>query len=146
MTQSMAMLTLSEPEDAPVPSSVAIVFRAIAHPTRRDVLELLRPGPQSAGEIALAFPASRAAISKHVKELQRADLVKEERRGRNRFYSLNTQPLNAIERWLRSYSRFGIAWNQGLPFDDNRPASEEKQAAAKRTSIEIPSKLISMNR
>jgi DNA-binding transcriptional ArsR family regulator len=136
MNQTTTILTQTQIQEAPVPSPVAIVFRAVAHPTRRDVLELLRLGPQSAGQIALAFPTSRAAISKHVKELQRADLVKEERRGRNRFYSLNPQPLNAIERWLRSYSRFGIAWNQRFPAESNRSASEEKLMAATRFSID----------
>jgi DNA-binding transcriptional ArsR family regulator len=54
-----------------------IIFSALADPTRRAVLDLLRQGSQPAGRIAQAFPVSRPAISKHLRLLRRAKLVQE---------------------------------------------------------------------
>jgi len=64
-------------------------FSAIADPTRRAVLDLLRRGSLPAGQIARAFSVSRPAVSKHLRLLRRARLVQERREGRNRFYQLN---------------------------------------------------------
>ena len=61
-------------------------FNALADPTRRAVLDLLRAGTRPAGEIARAFPVSRPAISKHLRILRRAHLVEERREGRHRLY------------------------------------------------------------
>lgn len=82
------------------------VFRAMADPTRRAVLDLLRSGSQPAGQIARSFPISRPAISKHLRLLRRANLVREHRTGRHRFYHLNPQPLKAVDRWLKQYRVF----------------------------------------
>lgn len=84
-------------------SPIGTVFRAIAHPTRRRVLALLRTGPQSAGRLALEFPSSRAAISKHIQQLLRANLLVVTQQGRNRLYELNTEPLDRVDNWLGSY-------------------------------------------
>jgi DNA-binding transcriptional ArsR family regulator len=81
-------------------------FSALADPTRRAVLDLLRKGRQPAGQIAHAFPISRPAISKHLRLLRRAHLVKEQREGRNRFYNLNPEPLKAVDSWLEQYRVF----------------------------------------
>src|SRR6201987_1871646 len=75
-------------------------FQALADPTRRAVLDLLRRGAQPAGQIAQAFPVSRPAISKHLRLLRRAHLVNEHREGRHRFYHLNPEPLRAVDSWL----------------------------------------------
>ena len=72
-------------------------FGALADPTRRAVLDLLRHGSQSAGRIAEAFPISRPAISKHLRVLRCAHLVEERREGRRRLYHLNAEPLKAVE-------------------------------------------------
>lgn len=82
------------------------IFRALADPTRRAVLDLLRHGRQPAGQIARAFPISRPAISKHLRLLRRARLVQEHRAGRNRFYALDPQPLREVDRWLEHYRMF----------------------------------------
>jgi DNA-binding transcriptional ArsR family regulator len=86
-------------------------FSALADPTRRAVLDLLRKGRQPAGQIAQAFPISRPAISKHLRLLRRAHLVNEHREGRNRFYHLNPEPLRAVDSWLDQYRSF---WSMSL--------------------------------
>src|SRR3984885_2291922 len=86
-------------------------FQALADPTRRAVLDLLRRGSQPAGQIASAFPVSRPAISKHLRLLRRAHLVREHREGRNRVYQLNPEPLRAVDSWLEHYRSF---WSASL--------------------------------
>jgi DNA-binding transcriptional ArsR family regulator len=81
-------------------------FQALADPTRRAVLDLLRRGSQPAGQIAEAFPVSRPAISKHLRLLRRAHLVREHREGRNRVYQLNPEPLRAVDSWIEQYRSF----------------------------------------
>jgi DNA-binding transcriptional ArsR family regulator len=86
-------------------------FEALADPTRRAVLDLLRRGSQPAGQIAGAFPISRPAISKHLRLLRRAHLVREHREGRYRFYELNPEPLRAVHSWIEQYRSF---WTNSL--------------------------------
>jgi DNA-binding transcriptional ArsR family regulator len=86
-------------------------FHALADPTRRAVLDLLRQGSQPAGEIARAFPVSRPAISRHLRQLRKAHLVVEHRRGRHRYYHLNPEPLKAVDSWLEQYRSF---WQSSL--------------------------------
>ncbi len=81
-------------------------FQALADPTRRAVLDLLRQGSQPAGRIAQEFPISRPAISKHLRLLRRAHLVQEKKEGRNRFYQLNPEPLRSVDSWLEQYRVF----------------------------------------
>ena len=84
-------------------------FQALADPTRRAVLDLLRGGSQPAGQIAQAFPVSRPAISKHLRLLRRAHLVREHREGRHRVYQLNPEPLRAVDSWIEHYRNFWTA-------------------------------------
>src|ERR1700745_2609603 len=86
-------------------------FSALADPTRRAVLDLLRAGTRPAGDIARAFPVSRPAISKHLRILRRAHLVEERREGRHRMYQLNPEPLKAVDSWLEQYRVF---WQTSL--------------------------------
>jgi len=86
-------------------------FHALADPTRRAVLDLLRRGAQPAGQIAAAFPVSRPAISRHLRQLRKARLVVESRSGRHRVYQLNAEPLRAVDNWLEQYRRF---WQMSL--------------------------------
>lgn len=86
-------------------------FHALADPTRRAVLDLLRQGSQPAGQIARAFPVSRPAISKHLRLLRRAHLVREHREGRLRVYQLNPEPLKTVDSWIEQYRKF---WNANL--------------------------------
>jgi DNA-binding transcriptional ArsR family regulator len=89
-------------------------FHALADPTRRAVLDLLRTGMRPAGEIARAFPVSRPAISKHLRVLRRAHLVEERREGRYRLYQLNPDPLKAVDSWIEQYRRFWTASLENL--------------------------------
>jgi len=91
--------------------STEAAFHALADPTRRALLDLLRQGSQPAGQIAQAFPISRPAISKHLRLLRRAHLVRERRQGRHRFYHLNPEPLKAVDSWLQQYRVF---WQANL--------------------------------
>src|SRR2546427_13013233 len=89
-------------------------FHALADPTRRAVLDMLRRGSHPAGQIARTFPISRPAISKHLRLLRRAHLVQERREGRHRFYTLNPEPLKAVDSWLEQYRVFWRANLAGL--------------------------------
>jgi DNA-binding transcriptional ArsR family regulator len=91
--------------------STEAAFHALADPTRRAVLDLLRQGVQPAGQIARAFPVSRPAISKHLRLLRRAHLVQEKREGRHRLYKLNPEPLKTVDSWLQQYRVF---WQANL--------------------------------
>ncbi len=91
--------------------SAGSTFSALADPTRRAVLDLLRRGSLPAGRIAEAFPVSRPAISKHLRLLRRAHLVQERREGRHRLYQLNPAPLKAVDSWLNHYRIF---WQASL--------------------------------
>ena len=86
-------------------------FSALADPTRRAVLDMLRDGALPAGEIARAFPVSRPAISRHLRLLRRARLVEERREGRHRYYQLNAAPLKVVDSWLENYRVF---WQSSL--------------------------------
>lgn len=91
--------------------SAELIFGALADPTRRAVLDLLRRGSLPAGAIAKQFPVSRPAISKHLRLLRRARLVHERRQGRLRLYRLNPEPLRAVDSWLEHYRGF---WQTSL--------------------------------
>lgn len=113
--------------------SANAAFQALADPTRRAVLDLLRRGSLPAGRIAEAFPVSRPAISKHLRLLRRARLVREHREGRHRLYQLNAAPLRAVDSWLEQYRTF---WSSNLAslkaFLETQHAKETSGASRKR--------------
>lgn len=82
------------------------VYAAIADPTRRAILDALRRGERSAGEIADLFPVSRPAVSRHLRVLRHAGLLAERREAQSRIYSLNAKPLREVEQWLQHYRVF----------------------------------------
>jgi DNA-binding transcriptional ArsR family regulator len=90
------------------------VFRAIADPTRREILSLLRGRRQTVGEIAGNFRMSRPAVSKHLRLLRSAGLVVTRRHGTARLCGLNAKPLRAIDDWLRDYETFWSETMRGL--------------------------------
>lgn len=75
-------------------------LRALADPTRREILTLLRAGPLTAGQIAERFPVSAAAVSRHLSVLKEADLVRDRREGKYIYYELNASVLEEILLWL----------------------------------------------
>jgi DNA-binding transcriptional ArsR family regulator len=87
------------------------VFRAIADPTRREILGLLRGRRRTVGEIAANFRTSRPAISKHLRLLRSVGLVITRREGTARICELNAKPLRAVGDWLRAYEAF---WGESL--------------------------------
>lgn len=87
------------------------VFRAIADPTRREILSLLRGGRLSVGEIAGNFRTSRPAISKHLRLLRSAGLVTTRQEGTARMCELRARPLRVVDDWLRDYEAF---WDESL--------------------------------
>lgn len=84
----------------------ADVFRAIADPTRRAILDRLRAGPTPVNALADDFRQSRPAISKHLRVLRRARLVSEKRVGRERRYELQPAPLQQVVGWIEGYRAF----------------------------------------
>lgn len=76
------------------------VFKALADPTRRRILHLLRGGDMTAGEIAQHFGMTKPSISHHLHALKVARLVLDERQGQNIIYSLNTTVMQDIMSWL----------------------------------------------
>ena len=78
-------------------------FRAVADPTRRAVLEYLLGKPHSVNELANHFDVSRPAISKHLRILKDARVVRERRDGRNRIYELNPEGLKALREYFDQF-------------------------------------------
>jgi DNA-binding transcriptional ArsR family regulator len=79
------------------------VFKAVADPTRRTLLDRLRDGGRPAGALAGEFSVSRPAISRQLRILRQARLVVERREGRRRIYELAPRPLDDIDAWLAEY-------------------------------------------
>ena len=75
-------------------------IKALSDPIRREILELLKSGRLSAGDIASQFTVSNAAISKHLCVLREADLIRDTREGKYIFYELNTSILEEVMLWL----------------------------------------------
>ena len=75
-------------------------MKALSDPIRREILDLLKSGRLSAGEIAEKFPVSGAAVSKHLSVLKEADLIRDAREGKFIFYELNTSVLEEVMLWL----------------------------------------------
>lgn len=80
--------------------SLQNTLRALADPTRREILDLLKKGSMSAGDITEHFPVSGAAISRHLSVLKEADLIRDERRGKFIYYDLNASVLEEIMLWI----------------------------------------------
>ena len=87
------------------------VFKALADPSRRDILRLLRDGPRTSGEIAVHFPTAWATISRHLAVLRDAGLILSERSGQQIIYELNTtvfeDVVNHLMEWARPVKRDG---------------------------------------
>jgi DNA-binding transcriptional ArsR family regulator len=87
------------------------VFRAIADPTRRKILGLLRNDRLTVGQIAANFRTSRPAISKHLRLLRSAGLVVSHKDGTASICGLNAEPLRTVNEWLQDYREF---WSESL--------------------------------
>jgi len=90
------------------------VFKAIAHPARREIIALLSVSARSVKELTAEFAISQPAISQHLRELKEADLVASERVGLEQRYRLTGAPLRQVLEWSAQYRSFfdpaGHAW------------------------------------
>lgn len=75
-------------------------MKALADPTRREILNLLKRGRLSAGEIGEHFPVTGASISRHLSVLKEADLIRDAREGKYIYYQLNASVLEEVMLWL----------------------------------------------
>lgn len=82
------------------------VFAALANPTRRALLDLLREKPQAVNQLAEHFSMRRPSVSEHLKVLREAGLVVDERHGRERIYRLEIEPLREAAEWFHPYEQF----------------------------------------
>ncbi|MGI6036602.1 MAG: autorepressor SdpR family transcription factor [Limnochordia bacterium] len=79
------------------------VFKALADPTRRQILRLLADGDRPAGEIAAQFSISKPSISHHLNILKQAGLISDERQGQNIYYSLETTVFHEVIGWFYDF-------------------------------------------
>jgi len=87
------------------------VFEALAHPTRRQILEMLKSGSKTAGELADAFAVSKPTMSGHFAKLKEAGLIHADQKGTTILYSLN---LSVLEEVLLGFmGRMGVARERG---------------------------------
>ncbi len=86
------------------------IFKALANPTRRAILDVLRDDPQVTGELCAHFPTlDRCTVMQHLKVLEEADLVIVRRDGRERWNHLNPLPIKHIhDRWIGPYATHAV--------------------------------------
>ena len=82
-------------------------FKALADPTRRKILDLLKDGELTAGEIADHFDMTKPSISNHLSLLRQAGLVRDERRGQYIVYALNTTVFHDVMKWILDLQNAG---------------------------------------
>jgi DNA-binding transcriptional ArsR family regulator len=85
------------------------VLAAVADPTRRAILDRLARGPARVTDVAAPFPISLAAVSKHVRVLEQAGLLRRSHKGREHTLELHAAPLRDVARWASRYQRFWTA-------------------------------------
>jgi DNA-binding transcriptional ArsR family regulator len=97
-------------------------FRALADPTRREILKMLRGGPKTSGEIAARFRSSWPTISRHLAVLREPGLVAAERRGQEIYYELNTSVFQDLVQHL-------LEWVEPERRADRAPARKMRRPA-----------------
>jgi DNA-binding transcriptional ArsR family regulator len=131
---------------------VDAVAQALADPIRRDILRMLRGRDHAAGALAGAFSVSRPAVSRHLRVLREAGLVRDTTRGRNREYQLVVAALDELEAYLqelrapigeRSESGGGIDWERrfaALETEVYRVRNQRRRSAAVHTTASAKTK------
>jgi DNA-binding transcriptional ArsR family regulator len=114
------------PSPAP-PPSLDHTLMALADPTRRAILLRLSAGEARVTELAAPFAMSLNAVSKHIQVLERADLVRRRRAGREHFLSFNRQPLDEAAAWIEAARTF---WSTRLAALDELLQAEDRAAEA----------------
>jgi len=118
------MVKSLEPSEMPRLDSV---FHALSDSTRRSILRTVALGEQTVTEVAQPFQISLAAVSKHLNVLERANLIRREKRGSFQMVRINAMPMKEAGEWLAYYERF---WNERLDefeqfFKDKKDANEK---------------------
>jgi DNA-binding transcriptional ArsR family regulator len=104
------------------------IFQAIADPTRRAIIALIALQAMTPNAIAEHFDASRQAVSKHLRILTECELVTQEQKGREIFYSLEIEKMKEIDKWLEQYRKI---WETRLNQLDDLLATIKKQEKEK---------------
>ena len=118
--------------------SADTVFRAIAHPARREIITLLAKSPRSVKELTAEFEMSQPAVSQHLKELKEAMLVASERVGMEQRYRLTPRPLRYVVEWSERYRTLidpaGHAWTMipAVSQPDSRKDKAKKHKGKRR--------------
>lgn len=104
------------------------VFRALGHATRREILDLLRRGPRTTGEVCESFPRlDRCTVMQHLAVLERAELVIARSEGRQRWNVLNVMPIKEIhDRWIGGYAANAVTLLARLKRDLEQPVRAER--------------------
>lgn len=89
-----------------VVDALTVTLSAVADPTRRSILDRLKRGPATVGELAEPYEISQQAISKHLAYLERARLIEKRREGRQHVCTLNSGPLAEVAGWTEQFRRF----------------------------------------
>ena len=116
-------------------AETAALWRALADPTRRRILDLLRAGPAITGDIAAAFPISRIAVMRHLEALAEAELITSRKRGRERWHYLNAVPLERLHRRWAGPVEAGFA--SGLLRLQDRVEAEGAAMDAFRAPVDV---------
>ena len=101
-------------------------LQSLSDPTRRQVFERLRAGPQSVGVLARGLPVSRPAVSQHLKVLKEAGLVNDRSEGARRVYYIDPQGLGELRRWLDQF------WDDALRSFQSEVAASNPDSARKK--------------
>lgn len=96
-------------------TSGVLVLAALADPVRREIVELLAGGDAAAGDIAARFPVSRPAVSRHLRVLRAAGLVRSEMHGQQRVYRLERAALAELDGWLDRFRPLPAPLARALP-------------------------------
>jgi DNA-binding transcriptional ArsR family regulator len=118
------------------PSDLDQTLMALADPTRRAILQRLSQGEARVTELAGPFDMSLNAVSKHIRVLERARLVRRRQAGRDHYLSIDIGPLDRAAAWIASQR---LAWNDQLDALDALLRAEDRSAAS-RLEIRSPKK------
>jgi DNA-binding transcriptional ArsR family regulator len=99
-------------------------FAAISEPARRQILELLRERERPVGELVANLTLSQPGVSKHLRVLREAGLVRVRRDGKQRWYGLRAEPLEELDAWLAPYREF---WGDRLDALEQHLDAEEQR-------------------
>jgi DNA-binding transcriptional ArsR family regulator len=108
------------------------VFPAVADPARREIMSALARGELSAGEVAALFPISRPAVSRHLRVLREAGLVRDELVGRRRVYRLDVDGLAPVTAWLITLTNSRTSGSGGWPGRLNALETEVRRTRRER--------------